>query len=543
MFLTHGLPPIVRLKGVRIVFSLISPDMNHFDKLQHLQYKHKKVHIINYKTTPSINYLWLHSRVINMYVEYERHFIFLSCDARGPYHYDPSGKTKWIDRFLGKLRHGTRAVGATVSCEVSPHVQSYAMAVDKRAARVLMRTWGEQVESNMTRFDDVLQREVAGSAALLENGYNIGALHTRYAGVDFRNEVGRCASYGKGGNWNPVGCYYGAEIACAGVEPCEVMFVLLGGQLWMAGWIPDPTSRDSGYRELDKESPICSYVPPLRPDWNAMEVWYSIHNHGLNPTNFQRDKETEMVVIIRSHIGFGYKLISMLASMKAIAGVRLRALIVCTESDSCPALRALLTTHKFIDDSDQASWSSVWSGLRISLLDIPESVFTIYGPYLKSICTEPAMRLGNLSTNSNATRRSCTVNSPLHYLLVDAVLSYVKEYCMSCRMVVVTNADNTYSSSFFTEVMALSTAYDLVLTNTLNRGQVLEVRSKRCHVDLGSFATSVRFLRETGITFMTSLPLRPLPQDYHDLDGLFVENLQYNFARISTIKSILFSHN
>lgn len=300
----------------------------------------------------------------------------------------------------------------------------------------------------------------------------------------------------------------------------------------------------AGLREFDKESPICSYIPPFRPDWNIENVWKSIHDYKLNSVSFQKDEDTEMVIVIRAHTGYGYLLISMLASMKSVVNVRLRVIVACTESRSYSGLRIILRHHMFIDDNGMAHSPGVWSGLRISLLDVPKEIFTKYGSHVQTMCTEPAKRLfTKIGYGPYEISRFCEVNSPLHYLLVDAVLHYIQKYCINCRLVMITNADNTYHPSIYKDMITRSENADVILTNTVNYGGILRVEAKAGYVDLGSFSTSVPFLRKTGLTFIGSVPRRPLANDYHNADGLFVDKLKAHNARFSIIESFLFNHN
>ena len=74
--------------------------------------------------------------------------------------------------------------------------------------------------------------------------------------------------------------------------------------------------------------------------------------------------------------------------------------------------------------------------------------------------------------------RHCGVNSPLHYLIVDIAIYYIKKYCSSCQRILVTNADNHYSPLFFEFVYNSVDNGDIAMTNMLSRGRPLQIREQ-----------------------------------------------------------------
>jgi hypothetical protein len=72
-----------------------------------------------------------------------RHFIFINSGTRGPFFEERIGPVTWLDRATNKLVGSTGLVGATVSCDVFPHVQSYAIAMDSRALAIALELWAD----------------------------------------------------------------------------------------------------------------------------------------------------------------------------------------------------------------------------------------------------------------------------------------------------------------------------------------------------------------------------------------------------------------
>jgi hypothetical protein len=107
----------------------------------------------------------------------------------------------------------------------------------------------------------------------------------------------------------------------------------------------------------------------------------------------------------------------------------------------------------------------------------------------------------------------------------------------------ITNADNYYSPKFFAEVVTAYPDYDIVMTDMITKGNLLNVEARRARVDLGSYAVNVDFLRRTNTSFLNALPKRADAHDYHDADGHFIERLVLHRARVKHVNSILFFHN
>jgi len=238
-------------------------------------------------------------------------------------------------------------------------------------------------------------------------------------------------------------------------------------------------------------------------------------------------------------------LLSMIYSIKSILHIKIRIIILSTEKASYDGLYTILTDMKIINnEKEEREREKEGNYIRIDLLYIPPQMFTEYGSFVHKLCAKHARTYFSiLGFGPWEISRFCDVNSPMHYLFVDVVIEYIKSYCSQAKLVIVTNADNSYLPSFFHEILKRSQKFDVIMSNTLYSGNIMRVEAKRGSVDLGAYASSIPFLRETGITFTGSVPDKPLANDYHDADGLFIESLQAHNARFSIIDTFLFAHN
>lgn len=83
----------------------------------------------------------------------------------------------------------------------------------------------------------------------------------------------------------------------------------------------------------------------------------------------------------------------------------------------------------------------------------------------------------------------------------------------------------------------------MIMSNMVDKGLLVRVHPARRRVDLGAFVVSVPFLRAHSLSFLNSLPVRPMANDYHDADGLFIEALTSKNASIYIDPQINFFHN
>lgn len=206
-----------------------------------------------------------------------KYYILLNCGARGPYFMHqptdnmPIPSATWILRVTDPLRNGASAVGSTISPEISPHIQTYAMALDHRAAEFAVSYWG--LFSSLTSAGNVADKallidnmEVGLSSALVKAGFYIASLDTRMQNI-----------YSKGSKTagdmfdNPTACRITdskKSSGCEGVDPCEVIFVKYGGEISREGLVPQAT--------IDKFSLQDTNVQSSIPPYGMLDPYYNI---------------------------------------------------------------------------------------------------------------------------------------------------------------------------------------------------------------------------------------------------------------------------
>eukprot|EP01041_Mallomonas_annulata_P001759 gene1759-3396_t len=239
---------------VDYVFSLIGDNTRELPRLNEAAKKFPNIHIV---TTQRVNAdLIVHGHIMKNYIDSKAHFIMLNCGSRGPYYNKTTsitGRDTWIEDLLFKLDGTTKAIGSTISCEVSVHIQSYFIAVDRDAAKVLIDLWAVKDISKLTKLEIIRMSEVGASKALLDKGYNINSLESRYNNVDFRQgdyckqefEGMELYNTGTGPQFkNPTVCRHRGHPGCSGAEPCEVMFVKFGGEALRDGLLSNTTIRN-----------------------------------------------------------------------------------------------------------------------------------------------------------------------------------------------------------------------------------------------------------------------------------------------------------
>jgi hypothetical protein len=463
-------------------------------------------------------------------------FMLLTCESRGPYiHKSIKGvpNAYWLEPFLSLLRiENLKAVGATISCELAPHIQSYAMAVDAIGVKVLLDAEAA-IRMDSSKVSSL--SAVDASSALLSKGYNIASLDSRYAGRDFRQRGAKCDPEFSGridpADLNPTVCRADSLTpGCRGVVPCEAIFVRLKDMA------TTPRITVSHLKHEDSQSTMCRDDPhPFAPYWDVPEILSTLIGSEENSPKFNKDVPVDFAVIIRAYYGNAKLLSSMLHFFSSLDKMPLsfKLIVIPTEKGSYE----VINTH-----IGNFSAFAATPNVEISLLHVPDDFYSAYGSYLKRLCTKKRKRqmLDQGFTESNLPR-FCNVNSPLHYLLCDTMIEFLKK--TNCKNLVVTNADNYYSDQFFNFVVNADKSADIKLTNMIHKFRLYNTTTVRGMVDLGSFAVSVPFLRKTGINFLSSVPLRPSANHYHDADGHFIESLVAHGAKVTKTEDTLFTHN
>lgn len=272
-------------------------------------------------------------------------------------------------------------------------------------------------------------------------------------------------------------------------------------------------------------------LPPPRPHFN-----FSSDLHLVQ----QRQASIQLVVIIRVHSGYYRQLIAMLAALDVVSGqtrLKVSALVLPLDFKSAQNLRPLVQKHQSIDT-------------LVEFIDLPEQVYIKFDTELSVLCSGKHLSTLQRRHKPILANRVCEINSPLHYALVDlALAAVVKTQSNVHAYLLVTNADNLYSTNFFTPLSSIlndssSLPPDLVYSDWINKGEVFVDASPGRHaLDLGGYLFRVGFLQShSQLSFLNSLPDNPSARDYHDADGHFVNAVMKAGARPLKTKGYFYFH-
>ena len=213
------------------------------------------------------------SRVLRRYHERDKslfqddkHFFFLNCGARGPYvniiHDERNALSPlfWLSPYLDYLKHDVKIVGPTISCEIHPHVQSYAALMKAEAAETAMELW--DCGFNRSKLEIIRASEVGLSQKLIADGGNIASV-ALFHGLDFRLQENRYCGLGKdiGRYFNPFLCHNATEVdsvvnipqfsyKCLHLDPCNTVFIKYGGEAFKDKLLSEQTL--GRIRQLDQ---------------------------------------------------------------------------------------------------------------------------------------------------------------------------------------------------------------------------------------------------------------------------------------------------
>ncbi len=150
-----------------------------------------------------------------------KYFIFLNSSVRGPFIVSYYDSPIWHTIFTRRLNDHIKLVGCTISCQRSPHVQSYLWALDLKTLDFLLNN-GTIFTCHNSMVDTIHNAEVGASRLLLDSGYEIDSLMTKYRGVDFRyNRTAKCVDEA-----NPT---FNKRVNGITLDPYEVVFVKMKG--------------------------------------------------------------------------------------------------------------------------------------------------------------------------------------------------------------------------------------------------------------------------------------------------------------------------
>lgn len=292
------------------------------------------------------------------------------------------------------------------------------------------------------------------------------------------------------------------------------------------------------YTEIDTSTSTSTEIDTL----TSNSVKNSFSSHSLSFSHSQSSKNNPKVgVIVRSHGGYKESLMSLLWGIVSQSyQENVRVIIVPTEE---PSTKELL---EYLNEHFSSTITKEKKSVDVILQDLPSNIYQTYCCVLKDICTD-SWRNGKLNEGWSeiSLNRYCEVNSPLHYHLTDIALSSIVNDCPSCRYLLVTNADNSYSPDF----LSLATKkieeenLDIVLSDMVHRGKSMEVSPELGKMDLGCALISLDFLRQTQLSFVKSLPFPAEPQNWHDADFWLIQRMIEKGAMVGIIRNILFVHN
>lgn len=147
--------------------------------------------------------------------------VFLSHDARGPFEGRDNGE--WLQRISSMFTSHPLVglLGATISCEITPHVQSHAFAMRSRAAVQVFEEFSAHTVSG--RHNRASHLETSLSSIAVQMGYRLSSLayERQWGEPEF---VGRCIA-SKGNypqyNTNPT--------SWCNIRPEDALFAKWGG--------------------------------------------------------------------------------------------------------------------------------------------------------------------------------------------------------------------------------------------------------------------------------------------------------------------------
>ena len=169
---------------------------------------------------------------------------------------------------------------------------------------------------------------------------------------------------------------------------------------------------------LQKDSKMCNNFigSKYRPNWNPKEL---INDISIFTTLDHLVGDIDLFIFIRAYSDFSNQLLSMLFNIEACStDIKVQVLIIPTDEKSVLDIKHALVKQ----------WYStlVNHRIRVSLIEFPSVMYQTYGTYIDTLCTESWKQQALQLFHQGFIGRFCKVNSPLHYLLVDIVIEYVK---------------------------------------------------------------------------------------------------------------------
>jgi hypothetical protein len=114
-----------------------------------------------------------------------KYFVFVNSSVRGPFLPRYYHERPWTRVFTDLINDDVKLVGTTISCQRSIHVQSMVLAMDRIALDVI-RSAGA-LECHESLGSAISKYELGATTAVLNSGYNIACMLSRYQGLDWRD--------------------------------------------------------------------------------------------------------------------------------------------------------------------------------------------------------------------------------------------------------------------------------------------------------------------------------------------------------------------
>lgn len=195
------------------------------------------------------------------------HAFFINDGARGPLLAPGASQTRgdgfpaWLTPYMTALEHEptVAVVGATMSCELAPHLQSWAMLMDKRVQSIFERAY--DMSCTLDKPGAISVAEVGPYKDVFEAGYAMSSVSPEIPYV--AQEEAQCLVDGSSpdmklalnGCINPWGdeAHHTITFNATATPPYEIVFAKFGGEQWRHGWLPDSYANaitDATYQAL-----------------------------------------------------------------------------------------------------------------------------------------------------------------------------------------------------------------------------------------------------------------------------------------------------
>ena len=196
---------------------IVNGDSQQMDDLRALAHRHTNVRVFQrpnscYDGGSIGEVLRAHPDLSHAYA----FFVFINSSVRGPFFPRYFQRRPWTQAFTALLTDDVKLVGTTISCEISVHVQSMVLAMDRVGLDTIAAAGA--LKCPLSLGEAVASYELGSSAAILDAGFNIDSLMIRYRGIDWRhNRDLRCNA-----QQNPQKDGMNDGLA---LDPFEVLFV------------------------------------------------------------------------------------------------------------------------------------------------------------------------------------------------------------------------------------------------------------------------------------------------------------------------------